>query len=465
MTRLRTIGARGLGTAPRGAAKTPAQPELLLRGATIVTCDDEDRVLQGDVLVRGERIAQVGKVRPSAGAQVVDAKELIVLPGLVMAHVHLCQVLLRGLADDLPLLSWLRERIWPLEAAHDEHSMGLSAELGLAEMLLGGVTSILDLGSVHHQDAVFEACVKSGMRTFGGKSLMDRGEGVPRRLKESTRASLRDAEELERRWNAHPSGLVRYAWIPRFILSCTEAQIRGALERAEASGALFHTHAAEHAGEKDAVRNLLGADDVDVLRGFGMRGRRCSIAHGVQLTARQIRQLARDEVSVAHCPSANLKLGSGIAQVPKLLAAGVNVGVGADGAPCNNNLDPWRELRLAAQLASITAAPGELTARRALRLLTIDGARLLGREAEQGSVEEGKLADLICVRRTGVHLLPALDPITTLVYAARPTDVTHVFIGGRPVVQGGELQTLDVERLSRTAPEAANRLARRAGVR
>ncbi len=438
--------------------------ELHLRGATLVTCDADDRVLRGDVLVRGGRIAAVGRVRPGRGARVVDVKDRIVLPGLVMSHVHLCQALMRGMADDLPLLDWLRRRVWPLEAAHDDASITASAELGLSEMLLAGVTAILDLGTVHHHDAVFDACVRSGIRVVGGKTLMDSGSGVPRRLKQSTRRELADAERLERSWGAHPSGRVAYAWIPRFILSCSEALVRGAVERARQGGTLFHTHAAEHPGERAAVRGELGADDVTVLRRWGVRGSWASIAHGVQLTPGQVQRLARDGTRVVHCPSANLKLGSGIARIAEMRRAGVVVGLGPDGAPCNNNLDPWVEIRHAALLSGVRAGPGVLPARDVLRMATIDGARVLGLDERIGSIEPGKEADLVVVRTDGVHVAPAPDPVGTLVYAAQARDVEHVFVGGEHIVESGVLQTLDAARVAATARAQAGRLGRRAGI-
>ncbi len=438
--------------------------DLCLRGGTLVTCDAEDRVLRGDVLVRDGRIVATGRVRAPRGACVIDVKGRIVMPGLVMSHVHLCQALMRGMADDLPLLEWLRRRVWPLEAAHDDASITASAELGLAEMLRAGVTAILDLGTVHHHDAVFDACVRSGIRVVGGKTLMDSGDGVPRRLKQSARRELSDGERLEQTWGAHPSGRVGYAWIPRFILSCSEGLVRGAVERSRQAGSLFHTHAAEHPGERAAVRAALGADDVTVLRRWGVRGSWASLAHGVQLTAAQVRQIARDGTRVVHCPSANLKLGSGIARVAELRRQGVVVGLGPDGAPCNNNLDPWVEIRHAALLSSVRAGPGVLPARDVLRMATIDGARVLGLDDRAGSIEVGKVADLVVVRTDGVHVAPALDPIGTLVYATQARDVEHVFVGGQPIVESGELVTLDAPRVAARARSQAAKLARRAGI-
>jgi 5-methylthioadenosine/S-adenosylhomocysteine deaminase len=438
--------------------------ELVLRGATLVTCDAKDRVVRGDLSIRDGKIVALGRVRPSRGARVLDVSDRIVLPGLVLTHVHLCQALMRGMADDLPLLAWLAERIWPLEAAHDERSLSASAELGLAEMLLAGTTTILDLGTVRHHDVVFDACVRSGIRVFGGKSLMDSGTGVPRGLRETARQALDDAERLQRTWSNHVSGRVSYVWIPRFILSCTERLVRGAIERAADARALFHTHASEHPGERKAVRQAYGADDVVILRRWGARGPTTSLAHCAQLGPAQIRRLAADGTRIVHCPSANLKLGSGIARVAEMRAAGVVVGLGPDGAPCNNNLDPWLEMRHAALAASVRSGPGRLDARAVLRMATIDGARLLGQEHRFGSLEPGKLADLVVVRTDRPHVAPAWDPISTLVYATQARDVEHVLVAGRLLVDGGKLRTLDAERIVSRAGTEAKRLARRASI-
>jgi cytosine/adenosine deaminase-related metal-dependent hydrolase len=332
----------------------------------------------------------------------------------------------------------------------------------LAELARAGTTAILDLGTAHHHDSVFAACVRSGLRVTGGKALMDEGKGLPRGLRQTTADNLKDAERLERTWSAHPSGRIRYAYIPRFILSCSEALIRGALERAEASGALFHTHAAEHAAERKAVRDHFGADDVMLLRRWGARGPRVSFAHGVQLTNAQIERLALDETRLVSCPSANLKLGSGIARLARMREAGLCVALGADGAPCNNNLDPWVEMRHAALLASLRSGPGVLPARAVLRMATIDGARVLGLSEQTGSLEAGKRADLVVVRATDLHVAPALDPVSTLVYATQARDVEHVFIDGKPVVWAAELRTLDAERVAAVARREARKLLGRA---
>jgi cytosine/adenosine deaminase-related metal-dependent hydrolase len=442
----------------------------IVRGGIVVTCDERRRVVEGDVLVEGTRILEVGagpeidatRAGKRGLARVVDVAGAAVVPGLVQAHVHLCQVLFRGMADDMPLLEWLKTRIWPLEAAHDEQSLHASAELGLLETVLAGTTTLLDMGTVHGYGAVFGACLRSGMRVIGGKAMMDSGDGVPKGLRESRRASLDESDALAREWAGKGGGRLRYAYAPRFILSCSEKLVRGAAERAFAHDALVHTHAAEHAGEREAVRAALGDDDVAVLRRWGVRGPRAILAHGVQLTDAEARRIAADGTRVVHCPSANLKLGSGIARIAALDRAGVALALGADGAPCNNNLDPWIELRHAALLSKVRAGVTTLPAERAFRLATIDGARALGLDAEIGSIEAGKRADLALVALDGPHVEPGGDVYARLVYACTSRDVRHVFIDGAHVVDRGEPTRLDRERVVARAREEARKVARRA---
>jgi 5-methylthioadenosine/S-adenosylhomocysteine deaminase len=438
--------------------------DTLIRGGTVVTCDELDRVVRADVLVRGRDIVAVGDVTRRELARIVDARGCAVIPGLVQGHVHLCQALMRGMADDLPLLEWLHRRIWPLEAAHDEETLAASAELGLAEAMLGGTTTVLDMGTVRAHDAVMDACLLAGVRAISGKAMMDQMDGVPPGLRESTRASLDESERLARTWRGAGGGRIGYGWAPRFVLSCSEALVRGAVERAHESGDLIHSHAAEHPAEREAVRQAHGDDDVAVLRKWGVAGQRVVLAHGVQLRVDEARALARDKTRIVHCPSANLKLGSGIAGVAELDRFGVQLALGADGAACNNNLDAWTELRLAALLAKVRSGPSALPAKRALRLATIDGARALGLDSIVGSIEPGKRADVTVVRLDGVHVEPGGDVFSRLVYACGSRDVVHVLVDGELVVKDRQHQRLDVERVKARAIGAARKLVARAGV-
>jgi cytosine/adenosine deaminase-related metal-dependent hydrolase len=458
--------------------------DVLIRGGLVATMDPARRVLAADVLVQGGRIVAItprGAKRPARPkgrgdaapvarphVRVVEAAGAIVVPGFVQTHVHLCQALFRGMADELPLLDWLRRRIWPLEAAHDAESLAASAALGIAEMMRAGTTTILDMGTVHHQDAVFETLAKSRLRAVSGKAMMDRGLGVPKGLRESTKDSLRETERLIARWHGSEEGRLRYALAPRFILSCSEKLLRASGEIAKGTGTLVHSHAAEHPGEKTEVRAQLGMDDVDALAAYGLAGPNVVLAHGVQLTKAQMRRCGKDGTRFVHCPSANMKLASGIANVVAMREAGMVVGLGADGAPCNNRMDPFTELRQAALLAKVVRMDAAaLSPMDALAMLTIEGARVLGLDAEIGSIEVGKRADLAVVRLDGLHAEPHHeslwgDPVARLVYSATASDVTDVLVDGLPVVVRGELRALDEGAVREEARRQAERVHRRA---
>ena len=442
--------------------------DLLVRGGTTLTCDASDRVLppgEGDVLARDGAIVAIGAGAESEAqrpCRIVDATGCAVIPGFVQAHVHLVQALFRGMADDLPLLTWLKERIWPLEAAHDEASLRASAELGLLELLRSGTTTILDMGTTHGHEVVLDAIDRVGLRARSGKAMMDVGEGVPAALRESTRESLAESERLARAYLRHPR--IRVAFAPRFILSCTESLVRQACELAASLELIVHTHAAEHADERAAVRAMLGDDDVAILARWGVSGPRAVLAHCVQVDDVEARSLAEAGTRVVHCPSANLKLGSGIARVHALQQAGVVVGLGADGAPCNNNLDALTELRHAALLAKARTGTSTLPARAALRLATIDGARVLGMEREIGSLEVGKRADVVAIDLGGAHAEPGGDAVGRVVYACRTSDVRHVVLDGRLRVHHGQPCDLDGEAIVQRARREARRLVSRAGL-
>jgi 5-methylthioadenosine/S-adenosylhomocysteine deaminase len=444
--------------------------KTLIRGGTLVLGDAAGSVFEGDLLIAGNRIEAVGAPGKAAKAadagplRIVDARGCAVVPGFVQGHVHLCQVIMRGMADDMPLLDWLRKRIWPLEAAHDEASLGASAELGLLEMMRAGTTTILDMGTVNGHDAVMDACVRSGIRAISGKTMMDRGEGVPKGLRETTARSLKESDRLAATWSGKGEGRIGYGYAPRFILSCSEALFRGVVERAKENGARLHSHVAEHPGERDAVRAELGGDDVDVLSRWGFMGKNVLLAHGVQLTDAQAKMLARKGTRIVHCPSANLKLGSGIARIADLDALGVQLALGADGAPCNNNLDPWMELRHAALLSKVTGGVESLPAARAFRLATLDGARALGLDHLVGSLEVGKRADVVVVRTDGAHAEPGGDVYSRLVYACTSRDVEHVFVDGAQVVKHQEHQVLDADHVVGRARAEAKKLTTRAKI-
>ena len=386
------------------------------------------------------------------------------MPGLIQAHVHLCQTLFRGLADDLRLEEWLVRRIWPLESAHTEETVYWSALLGAAELLLGGTTAILDMETVRHTGAAFRAVERIGIRATVGKCLMDaHPEGAPLELAESTDGALADAEGLAGRWHGAAGDRLRVCFAPRFVPSCSGPLLRAASELAERFDAQLHTHAAETIVERETVLRTTGLEEIAYLDSVGIAGPRAALAHCVWVDAHETARLARQGTTVVHCPSSNLKLGSGVAKVPELLAAGCRVAIGADGAPCNNHLDVFAEMRLAALIQKPRLGADALPAGQALELATLGGARALGRESELGSIALGRRADLVVLDLREPHLHPVpLDPASLVVYAARASDVRDVFVDGRPVVLGRELLTAPVEEIVREADRAAAELRRAA---
>lgn len=432
---------------------------ILLRGGTVLTMDAQRSVARADVLVAEGRIARIGRGLRAPKAKVIECAGRAVVPGLVQAHVHLCQALFRNQADGLELLDWLSQRIWPYEAAHDARSLGFSARLGIAELLLSGTTSILDMATVRHTEAVLRAAEDSGIRYTGGKCLMDAGEGP---LREETAKALQEAERLGRKWHGAASGRIRWALCPRFALSCTPQLLREVRALSEREGWIVHTHASENQAEVARVREQTGLSNVRYFEELGLCGPRTVLAHCVHVTGEEMAALARTKASAVHCPGANLKLASGYAPLPELLAAGVNVALGADGAACNNTLDAFHELRLAATLHLPRSGPRALPPAEVLALATVRGAKALGLEEEIGSIERGKKADLAVVDLTGIHCQPqGPDPHATLVYCARGSDVTDVVVDGEIVVRDKRLLTLDSRALARGAgPELRRMLAR-----
>ena len=437
---------------------------MLLTGGRVVTMDPKRRILDADVVVRDGRIEAVGRTGGRADERtVIDCAGLVILPGLVQAHIHLCQTLFRGLADDLALEDWLAKRIWPLEAAHTEESVYWSAMLGAAELLLGGTTAILDMETVRHTGAAFEALESIGLRATSGKCLMDAASNPPA-LREPTDRAVAESADLCAKWHGAAGGRLRYCFAPRFAPSCTGPLLRAVSDLAERAGAVIHTHAAETPVELQIVKRETGNDELSYLDSVGISGPRVALAHCVWVDKEGIARLARQRTNVVHCPSSNLKLGSGVAPIPEMLAAGCRVGLGADGAPCNNRLDAFEEMRLAALIQKPRLGSDALPAAQVLELATLGGARALGLETEIGSIEVGKRADLVALDLEGPHSQPAeADLVSRIVYSARASDVRHVLVDGHVVVKDGRLKTAKVEEIRREANAQARRLRRAVG--
>ncbi len=432
---------------------------ILITGGTLITVDPHDRILDADLVIRDGRIVRIMERNASLHPPlpepltVIDASGKIILPGFVQTHIHLCQTIMRGAADDLTLMDWLKKRVWRMEAAHTPASLYASARLGIAELIAGGTTTALTMETVNYTEQVFRAVETSGFRATIGKCMMDKGAEVPAALAEQTKASIYESLQLLGEWHGRDDGRIRYSFAPRFAVSCSRELLEEVAGLAREHDAWIHTHASESQEEIAIVKRETGRDNIHYLNAIGLASPRTVLAHCVWATDEEMDVLAATGTSVAHCPSSNLKLGSGIARIAEMLERGVKVSLGADGAPCNNRLDMMTEMRTAALLQKVRRGADALPARQALRMATIEGARALGLEREIGSIEEGKRADLIILDVDRLHLTPRPDIVSSVVYAAERNDIETVLINGRIVLQERHLTMMDEAEIKAAAHE------------
>lgn len=420
--------------------------------------NDAFDVVEGDVVVRDGRIAAIGASDATHADQVIDARGAYLLPGFIQTHIHLCQTLFRGYADDLALLDWLKTRVWPMEAAHTPRSLAAAARQAADELLRSGTTTVLTMETVHDTDAVFEALEPMGLRAVIGKCMMDADSAVPSRLMEQTSRSIDEATAIAKRWHGRANGRLRAAFAPRFAVSCSRELLEAVATLAVEHDLVIHTHASENRDEIALIRSRTGRKNIDYLADTGLTSKHLCLAHCVWVDEHEQALMAERDVKVLHCPGSNLKLGSGLAPVVEMRAKGISVSLGADGAACNNHLDMFEEMRLAAVLQAVRHQPGALTARDAVWMATREGARALGLEREIGSIEVGKRADLILVDAHGP------DPYSAVVYSSRGTDVRTTIVDGHVLVDDGAPTRWAAADLAATARTEAAALAARAGL-
>ncbi len=439
---------------------------ILIKNATIVTMNKNRDVFCGDLLIENDRISRIGKLDRYTADMIINADNQLLLPGFIQSHVHLCQVLFRGMADDLELLDWLQQRIWPLEASHDEESLYYSSLLGCAELLRGGTTAIIDMATVNHTESVFTAVKQAGIRYLGGKCLMDHGQDVPPTLLDTPEKALQESLEFYQRWNNYDNGRIRYALCPRFVVSCSDVLLREVASLSQQYQIPVHTHASENQGEIELVERERGIRNIIYLDSLGLCNDSLILAHCIHLADDEIKILTESQTNIAHCPGSNLKLGSGIAPIPPLLNLGARVSLGADGAPCNNNLSIFMEMRLAALIQKPFHGPRSMPAQTVVEMATIGGARAIGLEHEIGSLEEGKKADMVLISLDGWHTRPqnAANVYSQLVYQAQTSDVTATIVDGHLLMKDGRLLSIDEEKLKSAAEASLQRVCRRAGL-
>lgn len=419
---------------------------LLIKNGKIVTMNANRDIFEGDILVKDKKIVRIASSIDESADKIIDATNKLVIPGLIQTHVHLTQTLFRGQADDLELLDWLKKRVWPLEASHTAESNYYSAKLSIAELIKSGTTSIIDMETVNHTDEAISAIYESGIRAITGKCMMDYSSDVPAGLMENTENSISESIKLLKKWHMKDDGRIRYAFTPRFVVSCTEELLVKVRDLAKDYNVMIHTHASENRGEIDFVEKDRGMRNVTYLKKIGLTGPNLILAHCIWLDDEEMKILADSGTKVSHCPNSNMKLASGIAKIPELLDMGVHVSIGADGAPCNNNLDMFKEMYSAALIQKVRLQnPTAMPATKVFELATLGGAKAMGLEKEIGSLEVDKRADIVIMDLDNIHTTPCenIDVISNLVYSASSRDVITTIVDGKVLMEDRKLTTLD----------------------
>ncbi len=407
------------------AESTAATVEVLANGG--IAIDDA-----GIIVAVGPTDELVANVRVE---QRLSLPDHILAPGLVNAHCHSAMTLLRGAADDLPLDRWLKERIWPMEAELlDEQFVSVGSRLAALEMLQGGTTTCADM--YFYSQAAAEAYLSVGQRAVLALPVID----FPTRYAADVDGYISLGLAARDRFVDEP--LLSFCLAPHAPYTASDNTFQRVLSFAEELGIGIHTHLHETAGEVGGAVAQFGERPVARLARLGVLGPGFFAAHCVHLNTADIETLARHGASAVHCPSSNLKLASGIAPVADLLAAGINVGLGTDGAASNNRLDMFEEMRLAALIGKVARGDASsINAAQAFTMATLGGARAIGLGEHVGSIEVGKSADLIAVGLSSPAMTPIFDPVSHLVYAASRADVTDVWVGGKRRVADGKLTT------------------------
>ena len=429
--------------------------DLIVTNALIVTADAEGSVIRdGALAVAGGRIARIGPAAEIGhdAAEVLDARGMLLMPGLINTHCHAANSLFRGLVEDLPLEPWL-QTVWKAEGAIiTPDTVRLGGMLGFAALLLGGVTTTMDM--YWHPRETVAAARAVGCRVSTGGIFFD-GPGMDAVASERR---ITEAEAFFEEFTGAEDVLPGV--FPHGAYTVGPESLRAAGELAARHGALFSTHAAETRAEQAIVAERYGQSVIRHLDHLGLLNARTVLAHCVWLDGEEIEILARSGATVAHNPVSNLKLASGFARVPDMLAAGVRVTLGTDGAISGNDLDPWMALRLAATLHKGNSLRADaVSTTQALRMVTLAGAEALGAVDRIGSLEVGKLADMILIDLKRPHAVPMFDPLTHIVYSTAKSDVRHVFVGGLRVVRDGELTRVAIGDLLAEVEALATRIA------
>lgn len=426
--------------------------DILIKNGHILTMNEEREILKGgDVAIEGDVITEVGKDLGNSANTVIDAKQKIVMPGLINTHTHLAMVLLRGMADDLDLQTWLQEKIWPMEENLEERHVHEGSLLGCLEMIKSGTTCFAD--HYFFMEQVAEAVKESGLRANLAYGIIE--EGDPEKRKDE----LEIGETLVENYEGAADGRIKTMFGPHSTYTCSPDCLREVRNLADKYGVGITLHLSENEKEIENVVEATGKRPPELLDSIDFLGPDVLLAHCTCLNEEEIELIQNTDAKPAHNPVSNMKVGSKVAPVTELLSAGVPVSLGTDGAASNNSLDMLEEIKFAALLSKLDKGdPTVVPAREALEMATINGAKALGRGDEIGSLEAGKKADLILIDLKKPHLTPLYDIESHLVYSSVGSDVDTVIVDGDILMRGREVLTLDEEKILKNAQESSENL-------
>lgn len=451
---------------------------MLYVNATIITVNEKKQIIEkGAICVKNSVIADIGKTRDLV-TRYPDEEQMnleghIVMPGLISLHVHLAQSLLRTCADDLPLIEWLCDRVWCMQGCFSEEDGYVASKLTIAEMLKSGTTTFVEalFAERYGFEGAVRAVVESGIRGCIGKVVMDQpryatqdGISMHEGLIEDER-SLANAIKCHEKYNLAGDGRVEVWFGARTPGGVSEELYRAMVKEAREKDIGITMHCAEVRADREFFASK-GHTPMTYCKDLGLLAPRTVLAHMVHLDDNDIEILSKTGASVAHCPTSNAKLGSGICRVKELLEADVPVGIGCDGCPCNNVMDELQEMKLASLLPkAVHGDPSLVPAERIIEMATIIGAKAIGKEKEIGSLEVGKKADFISINLSDkLYAQPMRDPVSMVVYIATGSDVETVVVNGKVVVKDGELLTLDEQEIIKEANIHGEEVRKRAKI-
>lgn len=375
--------------------------------------------------------------------ETIDASDYVMIPSFAQLHVHLCQHLYKGIAEDVSLFKWLEDYILPYEMNLDHDTLKLSAQLALYELIDTGTTAIMDMGTFNNQEALFEAIMESGIRAYSGNVLMDRKIG---KFSNDLKSYISYSEEMIKAFH-QSDGDIRFVLCPRFLPGITDNGAKAIKDLQEKYNLIIHIHASETQEEIKFTRETYNAGNIEVMNTMKILNKDTVIAHGIYLTDNEMELLKTSKAYIAHCPSANMKLGSGIAQIAKMINNGIHVGLGTDGAPCNNNNNQLLEMRISGLLQKVKFGSEKMKANEVLKMATYNGFQAMHFD-DSGIIEHGKSADILLIRNGGIHKsLYEINPAANLIYSSYANDIEWVLSKGKVLKRNGNVTVFDNEEL------------------